>query len=90
MLRVARKRIRRGSLTEYDLLRREDGSPSRGPPDSSDMLPDTGFCREKFTRRLGADSENGLIGNALGNFLSLSSSTDGGGGGEGDGARCVV
>ena len=43
MLRVTRKGIRLQSLSEYALLRREDGSPAWGHPATFDTLSETGF-----------------------------------------------
>ena len=77
MLRVTRKGIRRESLAEYALLPREDGSPAWIPPNSFDAVSPSGFWQAKFTPRIDAKLENGLVSNAMKSGLAFSSSTAG-------------
>ena len=69
--------IRLGSLAEYPLLPRDDGSPAWVFPNSFDILADTGFWLADRTHRLGGKFGNVMISTALKSGLYFSSSTDG-------------
>ena len=77
LTRVARKGVRRESLSEYSAIPREDGSPAGAFHISFDMMGEAGFSLSEFIPRFDAKYENGLVSNAMWSGLSFSSSTAG-------------